>query len=119
MAAVAKEEGLVSVIERTIENNINAYPTAVEQLVDVRNVLLQNRRTMSLSDDDEDDREDNDGDGNNDDDDSGNEGENDNFDDNVIILDGFSCRLDEPFRLLVAKTFPIHRSLSYDCSDFF
>ncbi|KAL5240596.1 hypothetical protein ACI65C_008006 [Semiaphis heraclei] len=42
MMVVAKEEGMTSVIEKTIESNINAYPSAVERLVDVRNMLLQN-----------------------------------------------------------------------------
>jgi len=42
MMAVAKEEGMTSVVEKTIESNINAYPSAVERLVDVRNMLLQN-----------------------------------------------------------------------------
>lgn len=55
MMAVAKEEGLTHVIEKTIENNINAYPSAVERLVDVKNILLQNEHPafdQSSSDDD-------------------------------------------------------------------
>lgn len=127
MAAVAKEEGLVGVIEKTIENNINAYPTAIEQLVDVRNILLQNRHTMSLSDDDEDDDDDNDGDGDNDDEDSSNEGENGNLDDNVIIIDfffpiGFTSHLDSwspklfPSTAIYRTTAPIFSSSSLTLS---
>lgn len=51
--AIAEEEGLTGVIDKTIENNINAYPSAVEQLVDVKNILLQNKHP-SFSDDDDD-----------------------------------------------------------------
>ncbi|VVC24374.1 Armadillo-type fold,Armadillo-like helical,LIS1 homology motif [Cinara cedri] len=93
MIAVAKEEGLVGVIERTIENNINAYPSAIEQLVDVKNILLQNKHNnvMNLSDDDEDDDDDDEVD---DEDDSGNEGESNNFDDNEDI-DSLEAELDE------------------------
>ncbi|XP_025200585.1 lisH domain-containing protein ARMC9-like isoform X2 [Melanaphis sacchari] len=55
MIAVAKEEGITAVVEKTIESNINAYPSAVEQLVDVRNILIQNEHPAfdhSSSDDD-------------------------------------------------------------------
>lgn len=56
MIITAREEGLVGVIEKTIENNINSYPTAVEQLVNVRNIMLQNKHpyTDQSSDDEED-----------------------------------------------------------------
>lgn len=80
MIAVAKEEGLIGVIEKTIENNINAYPSAIEQLVDVRNILLQNKHpAFDLSDDDDDDDEEDD---NSDDDERGSE----NHDDNVKLF---------------------------------
>jgi ABC-type Zn2+ transport system substrate-binding protein/surface adhesin len=84
MMAVAKEEGLTDVIEKTIENNINAYPSAIEQLVDVRNILLQNKHpAFDLSDDDDDDDDDKE-----DYDDNSNEDErsSDNNDDNVNIF---------------------------------
>jgi len=56
---VAREVGLTGVIEKTIENNINAYPSAVRQLVDVRNIMLQNKHPNSdLSSDDDDDDDD-------------------------------------------------------------
>lgn len=77
--AVAKEEGLTDVIEKIIENNINAYPSAVEQLVDVRNILLQNKHpSFDLSDDDDDEEEEYDDNSDEDERDS------DNTDDNVI-----------------------------------
>lgn len=65
MMVMAKEEGLTGVMEKTIENNINAYPSAVEQLVDVKNILLQNKHPVfdqSSDDDDDDDYENNSGD---------------------------------------------------------
>lgn len=77
---VAKEEGLTCVIEKTIENNINAYPSAIEQLVDVRNILLQNKHPsfdQSSDDDDDDDYDVND---------SGDEENSSNSDDNVNII---------------------------------
>lgn len=82
MTVVAKEEGLIGVIERTIENNVNAYPSAIEQLIDVRNILLQNKHNnmTNLSDDDEEDSDEDGGE-----DDSDDEGERGNFDDSVII----------------------------------
>lgn len=54
---MAKEEGLNSVIEKTIENNINTYPITIEHLVDVKNILLQNKHPYfeQSSDDDDDD----------------------------------------------------------------
>lgn len=57
MMIVAKEEGLTGVMDKTIENNINAYPSAVEQLVDVKNILTQNKHPVfdQSSDDDNDD----------------------------------------------------------------
>lgn len=59
MMTVAREVGLTGVIEKTIENNINAYPSAVRQLVDVRNIMLQNKHPNSdLSSDDDDDDDD-------------------------------------------------------------
>lgn len=54
MMMVAKEVGLSALIEKTIERNINTYPSAVQQLVDVRNILLQNKHpSFDLSSDDE------------------------------------------------------------------
>lgn len=63
MMVLAKEEGLTGVMEKTIENNINAYPSAVEQLVDVKNILLQNKHLVfdQSSDDDDDDYNENSG----------------------------------------------------------
>lgn len=58
MIATAKEEGLLAVVEKTIENNINAYPAAVEQLVDVKNILLQNKHPIFDQSSDDDDDED-------------------------------------------------------------
>lgn len=65
MMVIAKEEGLTGVMEKTIENNINAYPSAVEQLADVKNILLQNKHPVfdqSSDDEDEDDYENSGGD---------------------------------------------------------
>ncbi|XP_025412670.1 lisH domain-containing protein ARMC9-like isoform X2 [Sipha flava] len=92
MMAVAKEEGLTDVIEKTIENNINAYPSAIEQLVDVRNILLQNKHpAFDLSDDDDDDDDDKE-----DYDDNSNEDErsSDNNDDNDDV-ENLEAELDE------------------------
>lgn len=84
MMTVAKEEGLTCIIEKTIENNINAYPSAVEQLVDVRNILLQNKHPSfdQSSDDDDDDDDEND---------SGDEENSSNSDDNVNIINCVYC----------------------------
>lgn len=77
MMTIAKEEGVSGVVEKTIESNINAYPSAVERLVDVRNILIQNEHPafdQSSSDDDYDYFNDDSGD---DDDDSSNSDEDD------------------------------------------
>lgn len=55
MMVIAKEEGLIGVIEKTIENNVKAYPSAVEQLIDIRNILLQNKHTNFWDDDNDED----------------------------------------------------------------
>lgn len=80
MMTIAKEERLTCIIEKTIENNINAYPSAVKQLVDVKNILLQNKHPsydQSSDDDDDDDFNEND---------SGDEENSSNSDDNVNII---------------------------------
>lgn len=77
MMAIAKEEGVTGVVEKTIEGNINTYPSAVERLADVRNILIQNEHPafdQSSSDDDYDYFNDDSGD---DDDDSSNSDEED------------------------------------------
>lgn len=76
MIAVAKEEGLTGVVEKTIENNINTYPSAVEHLVDVRNILIQNRHPNRDQSSDEDEY---------DDDTSGDEEVVEHSDDNVRV----------------------------------
>ncbi|XP_060864912.1 lisH domain-containing protein ARMC9-like isoform X1 [Metopolophium dirhodum] len=83
MMVVAKEEGMTGIVEKTIESNINAYPSAVERLVDVRNMLLQNEHPafdQSSSDDEYDYFNDDSGD---DEDDSSNSDEDDDDVDNL------------------------------------
>lgn len=62
---MAREEGLTGVVEKTIESNVDAYPSAVERLVDVRNILLQNKHPFAgrFADDEDDDYDDDSGDG--------------------------------------------------------
>ncbi|XP_050066674.1 lisH domain-containing protein ARMC9-like isoform X2 [Aphis gossypii] len=91
MMAIAKEEGVTGVVEKTIESNINTYPSAVERLADVRNILIQNEHPafdQSSSDDDYDYFNDDSGD---DDDDSSNSDEDDITDD----VENLEAELDE------------------------
>jgi len=86
MIAIAKEEGMTGIVEKTIESNLNAYPSAVERLVDVRNILIQNEHPafdQSSSDDDYDYFNDDSGD---DEDDSSSSDEDDIVLINVILI---------------------------------
>ena len=86
MIAIAKEEGMTGIVEKTIENNLNAYPSAVERLVDVKNILIQDEHPafdQSSSDDDYDYFNDDSGD---DKDDSSSSDEDDIVLINVIII---------------------------------
>lgn len=80
MVTAAREEGLTGVVDKIVENNINAYPSAVEQLTDVRNLLLQNVRPDRFSDDEDEDDDDSD-----DDSSDGEDGDGGNADDNVSV----------------------------------
>ncbi|XP_060838864.1 lisH domain-containing protein ARMC9-like [Rhopalosiphum padi] len=90
MIAIAKEEGMTGIVEKTIESNLNAYPSAVERLVDVRNILIQNEHPafdQSSSDDDYDYFNDDSGD---DEDDSSSSDE-----DDIDDVENLEAELDE------------------------